>query len=55
VIRTRRSWFTMKRLAEEQGGGWARMWENGVGDRIKRREAWLDHHGAAIEVALTAP
>lgn len=32
----------------------ARMWADGVGDAIKRREAWLDRHGAAIEAALTA-
>jgi hypothetical protein len=30
------------------------MWEAGVGDEIKRREAWLERNGAAIEAALTA-
>ncbi|MFC4121764.1 phosphotransferase [Nonomuraea zeae] len=55
VLRTRRAWFTMKQAAEEQGGGWARMWDEGVGDVIKRREAWLDRTGAAIDAALTAP
>lgn len=45
----------MKHIAEEQGGGWARMWQEGVGDRIKRREAWLERHGAELEAALTAP
>ncbi|MCP2357529.1 hypothetical protein HD597_004549 [Nonomuraea thailandensis] len=55
VMRTRRSWFLMRRNAEELGGGWARMWEEGVGDRIKRREAWLERHGADIDAALTAP
>ncbi|MEU1390518.1 MULTISPECIES: phosphotransferase [unclassified Nonomuraea] len=55
VLRTRRSWFSMRQIAEERGGGWARMWEEGVGDLIKRREAWLERHGPAIEAALTAP
>ncbi|SEG88449.1 Phosphotransferase enzyme family protein [Nonomuraea solani] len=55
VMRTRRAWFSMKQIAEEKGGGWARMWDEGVGDEIKRREAWLDRNGAAIEAALTAP
>ncbi|MFC4060984.1 phosphotransferase [Planomonospora corallina] len=55
VLRTRRSWFSMRQLAEERGGGWARMWREGVGDQIKRREAWLERNGAAVEAALTAP
>ncbi|MGP4101522.1 phosphotransferase [Nonomuraea sp. KM90] len=55
VLRSRRSWFLMKQAAEEQGGGWARMWDEGVGDRIKRREAWLDRNGPAIDAALKAP
>ncbi|WP_326826805.1 phosphotransferase [Streptosporangium sp. NBC_01756] len=55
VLRSRRAWFSMKQIAEEQGGGWARMWQEGVGDQIKRREAWLERNGAAIETALTTP
>ncbi|MFF3254836.1 phosphotransferase [Actinacidiphila glaucinigra] len=55
VLRTRRAWFSMKRMAETEGGGWARMWQEGVGDQIKRREAWLERHGSSIEAALTAP
>ncbi|NUW39007.1 phosphotransferase [Nonomuraea rhodomycinica] len=55
VLRTRRAWFSMKQIAEERGGGWARMWEEGVGDKIKRREAWLERQAAAIDAALTAP
>ncbi|HEU5388516.1 MAG TPA: hypothetical protein VFV73_21675 [Streptosporangiaceae bacterium] len=27
----------------------------GVGDVIKRREAWLERNGAALTAALTAP
>jgi hypothetical protein len=55
VLRTRRSWYLMKQRAETQGGGWQRMWDEGVGDVIKRREAWLDRHAATLTAALTAP
>jgi hypothetical protein len=54
VLRSRRAWFSMKQIAEAQGGGWARMWQEGIGDQIKRREAWLERNGAAIETVLTA-
>ncbi|MCD0485067.1 aminoglycoside phosphotransferase family protein [Streptacidiphilus sp. ASG 303] len=55
VLRARRSWFSMRQAAEELGGGWARMWQEGAGDRIRRREAWLERNGPAVEAALTAP
>ena len=55
VLRTRRGWHLMKQRAETQGGGWQRMWDEGVGDVIKRREAWLDRHAASLTAALTAP
>ncbi len=55
VLRTRRSWYLMKHRSETQGGGWQRMWDEGVGDVIKRREAWLDRHAATLTAALTAP
>jgi hypothetical protein len=55
MLRTRRSWYLMKQRAETQGGGWQRMWDEGVGDVIKRREAWLDRHAATLTAALTAP
>jgi aminoglycoside phosphotransferase (APT) family kinase protein len=32
----------MRWAAENLGGGWARMWEQGVGDVIRRRVAWFD-------------
>ncbi|GMA84824.1 hypothetical protein GCM10025868_00740 [Angustibacter aerolatus] len=47
-----RSWHSMRELAETHGGGWARMWADGVGDRIRRREAWLREHAAALDAAL---
>ena len=55
VLRTRRSWHLMKLRARTHGGGWQRMWDEGVGDVIKRREAWLDQHAATLTAALTAP
>ena len=41
VERARFSWHRMKAAAEQHGGGWARMWAEGVGDATLRREAWL--------------
>lgn len=54
LLRSRRAWFAMRQIAEVRGGGWARMWEEGIGDKIKRRQAWLEHNGPAIDAALTA-
>jgi hypothetical protein len=54
IMRTRRAWYLMRRRAERDGGGWQRMWDEGVGDVIKRRGVWLDQNAAALEAALTA-
>jgi hypothetical protein len=48
-----RSWFSMKHRAETLGGGWRRMWEDGVGDRILRRQQWLADHAAVLHAAVT--
>ena len=42
----------MRANAEERGGGWARMWTEGVGDRILRRRAWLLDERATLDAAL---
>jgi aminoglycoside phosphotransferase (APT) family kinase protein len=55
LLRTRRAWYLMKDRARTHGGGWQRMWDEGVGEVIKRREAWLDRHAATLTDALTAP
>ena len=55
IMQTRRAWYLMKHRAETRGGGWQRMWDEGVGDVIKRRESWLDRHAATLTAALTAP
>jgi hypothetical protein len=47
-----RSWHLMKANAEQRGGGWARMWADGVGDIIRRRRTWLDTEGPALAAAL---
>ena len=53
-IRRQRSWHLMKRNAEVLGGGWARMWADGVGDKIVRGQRFLDAHAAAINRAIGA-
>ncbi|MFW5419315.1 phosphotransferase [Nocardiopsis sp. CNT-189] len=42
----------MKASAELLGGGWARMWEEGVGDVILRRRAWLTENREVLLDAL---
>lgn len=41
ISAAQQSWHMMKQRAEELGGGWARMWDEGAGDQIRRREGWL--------------
>jgi aminoglycoside phosphotransferase (APT) family kinase protein len=55
ILRTRRGWYLMKHRAQTHGGGWQRMWDEGAGEIIKRREAWLERHAATLTAALTAP
>ena len=50
-----RSWHLMRDRAERLGGGWRRMWDEGAGDRIRRRQAWLGEHAAALHAAVTRP
>ncbi|HEX5533407.1 MAG TPA: aminoglycoside phosphotransferase family protein [Actinomycetales bacterium] len=45
-------WHRMKANAERLGGGWARMWDEGVGDKIRRREAWLEENRDRLTAAL---
>jgi len=47
--------YLMKQHAQTRGGGWQRMWDEGAGEVIKRREAWLDRHAAMLTAVLTAP
>jgi Phosphotransferase enzyme family len=41
VAHAQRSRRRMHAAAEQLGGGWARMWDEGVGEAISRRGAWL--------------
>ncbi|MDQ0259173.1 hypothetical protein J2W20_001061 [Sinomonas atrocyanea] len=52
IRRTERSWHLMRHRAQTLGGGWARMWEDGVGERIQRRLAWLEAEGERVSAAL---
>ncbi|MFB8227846.1 phosphotransferase [Cellulosimicrobium sp. NPDC055967] len=36
-----RSWYAMRYAAQTRGGGWQRMWDDGVGDAIRDDEAWF--------------
>jgi hypothetical protein len=50
-----RSWFLMKWRAEQLGGGWRRMWDAGVGDRILRRAEWLRTNQKMLDAAVSRP
>ena len=52
VRRQQRSWHVMKHAAETRGGGWQRMWDEGVGDVILRSQRWLAAHEADLRAAL---
>jgi hypothetical protein len=52
IRRDQRTWHTMKYRAETLGGGWQRMWSEGVGDHIRRRQIWLDRYADPITTAL---
>jgi hypothetical protein len=47
------AWYSMRDRAERLGGGWQRMWEEGVGDRILRRQRWLTERADELSEALT--
>ena len=42
----------MRWAAENLGGGWARMWDEGVGDVIRRRVAWFTEVRDELAAAL---
>jgi hypothetical protein len=42
----------MQANALQRGGGWARMWDEGIGDLILRRRAWLIEERPMLEAAL---
>ncbi|MEW9530137.1 aminoglycoside phosphotransferase family protein [Microbispora sp. NPDC049125] len=54
TARTRfdRSYAVMRRKARTEGGGWARLWADGAGQRIRRGAAWLDANEDALHAHL---
>jgi hypothetical protein len=38
--------------ADTLGGGWQRMWSDGVGDKIRHRQIWLEENADSITTAL---
>ncbi|MFC7534630.1 MFS transporter [Actinoplanes sp. GCM10030250] len=48
----RRSWYLMQAAAEQNGGGWARMWSDGVGHWLRRRQEWLAAEHDTLEKAI---
>ena len=51
-VRFCRSYALMRDRARTIGGGWARMWADGAGGRIRRAAAWLDANEDAIQRRL---
>jgi hypothetical protein len=52
VLQNRRARHLMKHRAESMGGGWRRMWDEGVGDKIQRRQTWLENNASVLNKAL---
>lgn len=50
-LRFHRSYDVMRERAAT-GGGWARMWADGAGQRIRRAAAWLDAQEEELRVHL---
>jgi hypothetical protein len=50
-----RTWHTMRNRAEVLGGGWQRMWDDGAGDRILRRQTWLADNADGLQGAIRRP
>ncbi|MBZ2197522.1 phosphotransferase [Occultella gossypii] len=47
-----RSYLAMEHAARTKGGGWARMWDEGVGETILVTHAWLLEEREALSSAL---
>ena len=52
ISAARRSWHSMNERADTHGGGWARMWADGVGDQIVRRADWLEENAPVLSRAV---
>ena len=47
-----RTWYLMQARASRFGGGWQRMWDQGVGDRIIRRRSWMAENRDVLHAAV---
>jgi hypothetical protein len=52
TLRFAGSYGVMKWAADTLGGGWLRMWQEGVGDVIRRRCAWFETVRDEVAAAL---
>jgi len=52
TLRFGASYESMRWNAEHLGGGWARMWEEGVGELIRRRAEWFAEVRDVFALAL---
>ncbi|MGH3238993.1 MAG: phosphotransferase enzyme family protein [Spirillospora sp.] len=50
-VRFERSYEAMRARAES-GGGWARMWRDGAGQRIRRAQDWLERNWDELDACL---
>lgn len=51
-IRFGRSYTAMRNRAQTHGGGWAVLWAEGAGQRMRRAAAWLDAHEDSLHSHL---
>ncbi|MFF5210622.1 phosphotransferase enzyme family protein [Streptosporangium sp. NPDC000396] len=51
-LRFDRSYHAMRAKAVTVGGGWARMWAGGAGERIRRACAWLENNQDELHAHL---
>ncbi|MDH2429692.1 phosphotransferase [Sphaerisporangium sp. TRM90804] len=51
-LRFGRSYVAMRARARTEGGAWARMWEDGAGERIRRAADWLDAYWDELDARL---
>lgn len=52
ISATQQLWHAMRFRAEELGGGWRRMWDEGIGDQLRRREQWLVDEQSTLRRAM---
>ena len=50
---SQRAWYAMRRRAEQRGGPWGRLWDQGMGERIVRRQQWLAENAQILHKAVT--